>query len=110
VSTDVTQTIDTRRCGPCGKVYTMAEWLALPGAAGGSRMELSPGEWLEIRNCACGGTMAEPGRPDVRRIRARLAEIYTALVRLADVHASEGEKRASQEYAARVLRECRPQP
>lgn len=51
-------------CSTCGRVFTQAEWDALPGAAGGSHLVLppypaenDPGEVLEMKNCGCHSTL-----------------------------------------------------
>lgn len=45
-------------CNCCPRTYTWAEYLALPPAAGGSRVEVDDGVFAEMRNCSCGATMA----------------------------------------------------
>lgn len=53
----------SKRCGCCGREYTRVTWDLLPLVG----IQVVPG-WmdLELRNCACGSTLAlERGRPRV---------------------------------------------
>lgn len=45
-------------CTCCKKSYSEREWNRLPAARGGLRMDIGDGTALELRNCACTGTMA----------------------------------------------------
>lgn len=47
---------DFKRCG-CGRLYTAEAWQALP-YVGVQRLDDEPD--LELRNCACGSTLAIP--------------------------------------------------
>lgn len=45
-----------KRCTCCGRLYTTTEWLALPLHG----RQHAPGLVLDLKNCACRGTMAKP--------------------------------------------------
>lgn len=45
-------------CNCCPRTYTWAEYLALPVPRAGARLEVDDGVYAEMRNCACGTTMA----------------------------------------------------
>lgn len=45
-----------KACGCCGASYDADEWLKLPLV--GEMRTLTPGKYLELRNCKCGGTYA----------------------------------------------------
>lgn len=57
-----------KRCG-CGRLYGEAEWRKLPraGTMTTPADETGPEETLELRNCACGSTLAIVIAPERER-------------------------------------------